>query len=580
MPVPQSREPQASESTSTISVVDISLLMHMSPFFQRLTWSDGAPVSFQKLFSNTISFEKQIWPQILKVTDLNVSKREMNISRLIYFHKKYVRQTSLLVSYEKPGASFVGWSRQPLFEAIILERHLNRNKMPFDHTSHTPSEVNLCGLMIMINLARPQWLTVSCTVLHLRKVLCASRDRKHWPSSTELKSLFYSPNHLLRGNTCFFPVWSEQSNAISFCDTNKMTENNFRNITELDFLTESVQLSPVLSNTRSGLVFYHYNEILRLYQATFVAENSQKGYKLCSSPSKGLSVGGNIQKCSTGFFYSILWHCTSQRYGVVSESMVNTNHLSQHGLQTFILENIFGQMCPLKFEWNRTFVSHNFQKLEMVSCDDAMIDPLQMDDLVVDCYPSGEDEPVLDALITQNMKHHCADPNQIPCLFGHSKCFNVSLICTFRTNKDGHILPCNNAAHLRNCRNFQCNMMFKCYENYCVPWEYVCDAKWDCPAGKDEVKSCPIAEECRGGFKCRNIRSVCIHLGQLCDGTQNCPHGDDKHLCDLHDVQCPGGCQCCIYSLVETRGFSTNVLCSVISSCTNMCYSCSNTSSC
>ena len=29
--------------------------------------------------------------------------------------------------------------------------------------------------------------------------------------------------------------------------------------------------------------------------------------------------------------------------------------------------------------------------------------------------------------------------------------------------------------------------MFKCLNNYCISWSYVCDGKWDCQRGEDEL---------------------------------------------------------------------------------------------
>ena len=31
-----------------------------------------------------------------------------------------------------------------------------------------------------------------------------------------------------------------------------------------------------------------------------------------------------------------------------------------------------------------------------------------------------------------------------------------------------------------------CNMRFKCELAYCIPWNYVCNGRWDCPNGEDE----------------------------------------------------------------------------------------------
>ena len=51
----------------------------------------------------------------------------------------------------------------------------------------------------------------------------------------------------------------------------------------------------------------------------------------------------------------------------------------------------------------------------------------------------------------------CANSNQIPCLNGHPKCYNISEICSYKLNKNCHLIPCRNGAHLDNCKGFNCN---------------------------------------------------------------------------------------------------------------------------
>ena len=79
-----------------------------------------------------------------------------------------------------------------------------------------------------------------------------------------------------------------------------------------------------------------------------------------------------------------------------------------------------------------------------------------------------------------NDKHiSCRGSNQIH--------FTVSDICTYNMNESSILFPCTNGEHLEMCEAFECNMMFKCPKHYCIPWNYVCDGKWDCPEGYDEI---------------------------------------------------------------------------------------------
>ena len=60
---------------------------------------------------------------------------------------------------------------------------------------------------------------------------------------------------------------------------------------------------------------------------------------------------------------------------------------------------------------------------------------------------------------------------------GHIRCFNFTDICLYKLNSKSNMIPCRNGGHLENCGNFECNMMFKCPDYYCIPWTYVCDGK-------------------------------------------------------------------------------------------------------
>ena len=88
-------------------------------------------------------------------------------------------------------------------------------------------------------------------------------------------------------------------------------------------------------------------------------------------------------------------------------------------------------------------------------------------------------------------------------------------------------------------------MKFKCPEFYCIPWSYVCDGKWDCPGGYDEMTEfkCGINRTCRNMFKCRNSQK-CIHVGDVCNGLKDCNTGDDEYMCSLAGSFCPSSCIC------------------------------------
>ena len=157
-------------------------------------------------------------------------------------------------------------------------------------------------------------------------------------------------------------------------------------------------------------------------------------------------------------------------------------------------------------------------------------------------------------------------PSEIPCRDGHIKCYNFSDICIFKLNQIHHLTPCRNGANLESCEPFQCNSMFKCQGSYCVPWNYVCDGKWDCPNGDDEHSNpvCGNEVNCINMYKCRHKRTICLQLGNICNGERNCPNGDDEMFCQLINSVCPSGCQCLILAVKCTNlNFKKSLLFSI-----------------
>ncbi len=97
------------------------------------------------------------------------------------------------------------------------------------------------------------------------------------------------------------------------------------------------------------------------------------------------------------------------------------------------------------------------------------------------------------------------------------------------------------------CEDYNCkNVYFKCPGFYCVPWQYVCDGKWDCPGGLEE-KNCNRTS-CPAFFKCQRS-SICVTLQSICDVIENCPLGDDEFFCSYVGLDCPMQCNCLLFAI-------------------------------
>ena len=144
----------------------------------------------------------------------------------------------------------------------------------------------------------------------------------------------------------------------------------------------------------------------------------------------------------------------------------------------------------------------------------------------------------------------CYRKGKLSCFDGSKSCFTVSEICLYRLSFENNLTPCIHGEHMESCKDFECNVFFKCPGYHCIPWAYVCDGKWDCPFGYDESLSagCSSTRVCHNLFKCRNS-NTCIHLSDVCDGSNDCPHNHDELLCDLKGTPCPKACQCLLYAV-------------------------------
>ena len=165
------------------------------------------------------------------------------------------------------------------------------------------------------------------------------------------------------------------------------------------------------------------------------------------------------------------------------------------------------------------------------------------------CSEKTSDEPHLKALLINNTQQGCNRKSKISCRRGHSKCYNITDICMYTLDRFENLYPCRTGSHLESCENFECNKNYKCFHYYCIPWNYVCDGKWDCPHGFDELKSnCGLTRQCKSMLKCKDSQ-ICIHMLDMCNEFTDCPLGDDEELCELQYILCPHMCICLNFAL-------------------------------
>lgn len=182
----------------------------------------------------------------------------------------------------------------------------------------------------------------------------------------------------------------------------------------------------------------------------------------------------------------------------------------------------------------------------------------RVDDLVQDCHnPLEKDEILLIQVLADQAFHYCSNPNELPCVVGHSRCYQVGQICIFRLNEKRFLYPCRTGSHVQQCNLFSCSgQFFKCPCSYCVPRGYLCDGKRDCPGGEDEMNTTHCEKNCLGALRCKldDDRIItCVSGADICNGVLDCPLGDDEHQCTVSVSMCTSPCACLNLAIVCTK---------------------------
>ena len=432
-------------------------------------------------------------------------------------------------------------------------------------------------MMLLNNLASPESLSIDCNEKILSQVLCRINNKiNSFDEEIEIqRNRSCLSFQLLKNSSCLLFLWGDQNADVTTrCFAQGM--NNFR-ISKIEnllsiLLATNIAVSPILllnDKNRTLIDQISFDTILRKYEhvTKSINSNNYEGYQICETEVLEIPVAVTFFVCKSGLLISSLLLCDSiidcpnmdssdEQYCQCSysEGNLNSKHckeLSQGNRyntnRKIICSDLYYMAlgtCHQYYNWEHDHVV-SFTKSNNQTCiceKGSMIDEVFTNDLYGDCF-LAEDEPVLTSLLIDHVFTSCADPNQIPCLQGHPKCYNISDICSYKLNTCGHLLPCRNGAHLESCKDFECNAKFKCPNYYCIPFEYVCDGSWDCPTGTDE-HVCDDPYRCNEMFKCKGTFSRCIHLANICDNDKNCPLGDDEILCSAKDITCPFKCQC------------------------------------
>ena len=477
-------------------------------------------------------------------------------------------------------------------------QYAQRNLQP------VPSKGSICTVMLTHNLVEPDWIVIPCNEQIFGLVVCQKGlNETKWVADGPL----YNKTSMAtcQQSTFYFKSMCIMfKKYIIFTNFSKLQYENNANILELNnleilkeyftyiqhFYSQPIQFTISINLTNSYLSYrpVHTQNFLKMTWIQIQNTDSiskYDGYMLFTTKSAKIKTPSNIFQCKDGTYIDETSVCDkiSDCKDGTDEKICNCNNTADNAatckyipdgksLQKFCSPFYFTCLSSQKcIPYGKVCNSHidcmyaedeicenqnviNKLPISTFTCtkSNIAIPSFLVDDLIPDC-PSIEDELQYFNLITDPSHIHifCNSNKELPCVPGHTHCFQMDKLCVFEFQYNTTILKhCRNGAHLYNCTNFQCSEHFKCQMSYCTPFELICDGKWDCPQGDDEINCQSFSFP--NLFKCKN-QTKCLHLSKICNNKNDCQFGDDELWC-IHDslLVCPKECTC----------FSQSIICS------------------
>ena len=408
-----------------------------------------------------------------------------------------------------------------------------------------------CTAMLLFNLNTPYWISVQCDQKVSGNVICQSKDmRKRRKIQKFPASQMCTLSNILNNGTCYAFFWVKANKRKRWVCKSRHVHAN-----DLEFIFNAVDVSfpPIFTqDCQHIVVFKRY--LTQYHYSTYLSEPDKHAHHVLSKNTQDFPSGGNIFFCRGSSFISHILLCNGipdclhQDDEANCDSDVTTPEKLQSQCSHWYLIWVHGKCQMLFMSYAQSKEKETKVILSHISCANATHVPqVLIDDLIPDCTPSNIDEVQLTQ--TNLSSYSCFWNGLLQCVSGHDRCYNVSSVCVFMLNQYGHLTPCRTGEHLYNCQYYECNGKFKCSDFYCIPWEYVCDGKWDCPYGADELETHNCKKRlCKNMLHCLHSQ-ICIHMTSVCDRTKNCPHGDDEHHCSLWEVRCPFSCICVVFAM-------------------------------
>ena len=394
-----------------------------------------------------------------------------------------------------------------------------------------------CFLMSLLNLAAPSWKRVNCNEPLIAHVFCQIEENtilntdlvKAYPGS---KSCI--KGSILKSNNCYLFTWHKLGERLlDNCQSN--TPSVFQ-AEKFQFLFDAVSdiLPPLFSPDFKDIITYKRHWNTYSYNYTYSSDyTKEEGMYICVGNKSVEWKGNHVFRCDSGVYIS---------YKLVCDGKYDCpGHISVDEV---------GCKCNTTFN----YTSQCKISLQTKQCSDfyfkTMKNTCMLYDFTLDNYKISN--KIIKKILMDTHKWNERKKRKLSC-FSNDLLkyifYEVSPICSYRLNAQGHLLPCNKGEHLQNCKPFECDVLFKCPGYYCIPWGYICDGKCYCPSGYDESSYHNCANRtCINMYKCK-MSPMCINLGDVFDENFDCPQKDDEYLCLLKGLICPSLCQCLAFAI-------------------------------
>ena len=410
-----------------------------------------------------------------------------------------------------------------------------------------------CTLMLLTNLAEPELVSIKCSERIIGDIMCMVPRNINMTTNISLVSdliVYKNPCVLITGK-CYLISWGLPKDK--FVLKLKMSKST---LDAMKFLVTATNVEFPPFHSFLNLIIYC--KISRKWISQNITE-LHKGLHILMLPGSKYIRYGNVFECGRGIFIAYAFVCDGKKDcpGDIAYDEIKCNceiSLILSRKCKYIVSKEGIKRCSPWFMTKKDGTCHYYGLVTVnsklmainhaVTCTiDNAITLMARNDLITDC--SLKTNEAKHMVFKYNSNIICQNNGQLPCKGGHKGCYNITEICIYRLNKNNLLTPCRTGEHVANCKLIQCNMKFKCSEFYCKPWSYVCDGKWDCPGGYDEVKElkCGVNRNCNNMFKCTNSQQ-CIHVGDVCNGLKDCNAGDDEYMCSLNGFLCPSSCVC------------------------------------